>query len=330
MTGDRLVVVPGTLAEQVHALWRQQLSEWPRLAAGAASLRQARVKRIGRGLGEIVVQSNPSRLASTSAKVDADTLAARPCFLCAANLPPEQKAIAYGSRWWIVCNPAPIVEPHFTVPLIAHEPQRIRPAIEDMLNLARNLGSEFSLFYNGPRCGASAPDHLHMQAVPSAATPWERELLSMIRQERAEADGLLLFRRSGTVMVGFTRPPYRHVIVLGSPDPVALTARFEETLQILTAIRPAEPEPMLNLFVTWQDGGWILYFFPRAAHRPAKYGDGADEFLVSPGSLDLGGILIAPRGADFDRLTEVTAAAILDEVLLSPDEFTRLCDAIAS
>ncbi|MEP0841609.1 MAG: DUF4922 domain-containing protein [Phycisphaerae bacterium] len=363
------VAFAGSTADQMAALWAAQSRGWGRLADGLAALRRARARALDLNGATLLLQSNPARLVSTGAKIDAASVAARPCFLCPAHLPPEQQALCYHGRpdsassagddrggradedgWLILCNPAPIFEPHFVLTYTRHEPQRAAPVLALMLNLARDLQGAYTTFYNGPLCGASAPDHLHVQAVPSGLLPFERELIAALdaganppagtavpatlasgspgQPEKGVRPMPLDWLRIGPVRIGVTTPPYRSAVVLVGADATTMLAAIREVLSTIGAIHPAEPEPMVNLLATCRDGEWLVTVFPRVKHRPAAYGHGADQFLVSPGCLDLGGVLIVPRSEDFDRITPGLAAAFLNEVLLPPSELARLARAI--
>jgi hypothetical protein len=272
-----------------------------------------------------MVQCNAARIVSTGAKIDAASIAARPCFLCPANLPVEQLGLAYGDRWLILSNPAPIFDPHFTISSTRHEPQRIMPLTGTILDLARDLAGAYTVFYNGPKCGASAPDHVHMQAIKAGVLPFERELLG----ELYAREGWIEWLRDHPVRVGVTRAPRRPAIILAGRDRDELVTALTAVVERLGEVHPADPEPMLNLFAVYSPEVWLVYVFPRFAHRPACYGTGPGQFVVSPGSIDLGGVLIAPRPEDFERLTPEVAGGILEEVLLPQDRFTQLREALA-
>lgn len=320
MISERLVNFPGSLPEQMEALWNQQAAEWPRLASGLVALRQARTRRFELDESTLMVQSNSARIVSTGAKMDPASLAARPCFLCPANLPAEQLAILYHDRWLILCNPAPIFDPHFVISLAGHEPQRVLPAFEIILDLARDLDGQYTIFYNGPRCGASAPDHLHVQAIKAGLMPFEQELMGELFPPGDRVEML----RDHPVRLGVTRNGMRSTVVLAGDDRPALVATLEEVTRVLGEVHPAEPEPMLNLFALYSPEVWLVYLFPRSVHRPACYGMGPGQFVVSPGCVDLGGILVAPRQEDFERLTPEIARRLLNEVLLSPECFAQV------
>lgn len=320
MSFDRLVELPGSLSEQMTALWSRQAAEWPRLAQGVANLRAARIRTFAARGATLKIQSNPARIVSTGAKIDAASIAARPCFLCPANLPVEQLAIAYVDKWLILCNPAPILEPHFVISSTLHEPQRTHTAAGVVLDLARELSGQYTVFYNGPASGASAPDHLHVQAVKTGVLPFETEMMT----ELARSTGWIEWLQGEPVRTGLTRKGRRPAVVMQSGTRDELLAAIEKIVNLLAEVRPAEPEPLLNLFALHSADGWLVYVFPRSAHRPASYGQGPGQFIVSPGCVDLGGIIIAPRPEDFDRLTADVAAGLLDEVLLPPEPYAQL------
>jgi hypothetical protein len=325
MTFDRSFIGPGSLSALVPALWKHQIADWPRLRDAVTSLRNAQTKTFRVGGSTVVAQYNPAREVNSSAKVDAASLAARPCFLCVNNLPREQCAIIYRKDYLILCNPAPIFEPHFTVNSMSHQPQNIETAAPIMLDLARDLNGSYTLFYNGPKCGASAPDHMHLQACPVALMPHEKELVRNICCGRsADTPGWIDWVRSDPVRIGVSRPEHRPAVFLIGRSHADLLYAIQLVLGLLGEIHPATPEPMLNLFVTYADECWTVWLYPRRAHRPSIFGTGPDDFLLSPGSVDVAGLLIVPRAADFHRLNEQIIARVYDEVLFTPGQMAGL------
>ena len=313
------------LERRMLQLWHRQPADWPLLADGLAAFREA--SRCSWPVGDalVTVQCNQARLASASARIDPNWLAQRPCQLCPDQRPSQQKAIEYRQDWLILCNPAPLFDPHFTVISRSHQPQRLTPALGIMLDLAHDLEGAYTVFYNGPSCGASLPDHLHVQAAPTGALPCERELASRIcgndgRLERRWIDWV----RYEPVRVGMTPQSYRPAVILFGDDRDVLGEGVESVLAVLNEIQPAEPEPMVNLLVTFTEDRWIIWMFPRQAHRPSCYGSEPDQFLISPGSVDLAGLLIVPRPADFDRLSPAVIRDIYEQVLLPPEKYACL------
>lgn len=329
MHPENVASSPSSLAAQLARFWAKQVDEWPALAAGLAALRQADSRHFDLSGERIVVLCNPARLVSSSANIDPAAIAQRPCFLCPEQRPSAQRALAFDNDWLILCNPAPIFEPHFTIVHRGHRPQRFAPALPVMFDLARDLTGAYTVFYNGPVSGASAPDHLHLQAVPSRAMPYESQLVGALRPSGAQALDIAWLELA-TGRIGFICTGLRPAIVFVGWDRAELAGVIELAVHVLEQVRPASPEPMFNLYVGFSDRGWLAWVFPRAAHRPACYGTGPGQYLISPGAIDLGGVFVAPRPADFDRLTAATISAILREVLLSPEAFAVLRDRVSN
>lgn len=331
MTFDRSFIGPGALSTLVPALWRQQVEDWSRLREALAGLHKASHRSFRLGDSTVLAQCNPARHASASAKIDAASLAARPCFLCMKNLPKEQCAIVYQKEWLILCNPCPIFEPHLTINAMTHQPQSVEAAAPVMLDLVRDLGGSYTLFYNGPGCGASAPDHLHVQAAPVASLPHEKELVRRMCCGRAHGEaGWIDWVRTAPARIGINRPGHRSAVFLIGRSRKDLLAGLKLVLDVLGEVRPAEPEPMVNLFVTYADECWTLWLYPRAAHRPSIYGAGDGHLLISPGSVDMAGLLIVPREQDFHRLDNDLVARIFEEVLVGPGELLRIRHLLAT
>lgn len=324
MIQDRYIKPNGSLSHRILHLWRRDAAGWPMLADGIARLRASRRRSFRLDGMAVEALCNPARIRSASARVDAASLAARPCYLCPDRLPAEQHAVPYGDAWLILCNPAPLSEPHFTIVSQRHEPQRVDAAMETMLDLVRDLDGTHTVFYNGPGCGASLPDHLHLQAMPAHVMPFERELAGELCQQAERAQRWLHWVATGRVRVGVTAPGRRPAVVLVGQERESVRDALVEAIAALGEVQPAEPEPMLNLFTAYADENWLAWFFPRGAHRPSCYGDGSDDFLISPGAVDLAGTLITPRPQDFERLDERMIQTVYDDVLLPPDRFASL------
>ncbi|HPD29976.1 MAG TPA: DUF4922 domain-containing protein [Phycisphaerae bacterium] len=321
---------PGELAYQLSALWQRQTETWEMLAEGLAALRQARTRTFHVNGWRVTAQCNPARIKSSGAKVDAESLAQRPCFLCTENRPVAQASVPYRDRWLILCNPAPLFEPHYTVAWIDHEPQRVGPAIEGLLSMSRDLDGRYTVFYNGPASGASAPDHLHLQAARAGALPFETQLATQLAAgDPADGQRRLEWVRDDPVRIAVTRPGSLPVIVLMGDSKDAMAASLREVVIVLGEVRPVEPEPMLNLFATYTEERWVTWLFPRGAHRPRFYGTGEDDFLISPGAADLAGIVVSPRPRDFERLTDEIMQTIFREALLPPESFAEVRDLLA-
>ncbi len=193
---DRLVTIDqlvGTgragVGEAARALHRRQVEQWPRLADASAALAAARTRELRVGERTLRLQWNPGRRVSTTARVDATSVGRRPCFLCEHNLPPEQQGVALGNELIMLANPAPILPLHFTVVHTRHVPQALSPVLADAIRLAVACAGVMTVSYNGPRCGASAPDHLHLQTVASGRLPDEVELTRRLAGRGSTAVG---------------------------------------------------------------------------------------------------------------------------------------------
>lgn len=285
----------------VEELFLRQVEEWPLLAAGVAALSGARTRDVGGGGRGPLVRHIPHRAASTTAKVDPASIAKRPCFLCRENLFPEQRGIAFGGDWTLLCNPFPIVERHLTIVHREHRDQRIGGRLGALLDLAAALEGHFVL-YNGPRCGASAPDHLHFQAGAL------EELPVVPVADGAEGPALDAWGA-------------RALLLRGARESVVSDA--ERALALLAGALPQEPEPWVNV-VAWRapDGGFVLLLYPRAKHRPEAFHRG--ELIVSPAAVDLSGLVVAPVERDFERMAAADLRAVFEEVAIGKEAFGRL------
>lgn len=269
----------------VDSFFTRQLSQWPMAAANFAALGNVLIREI-EGSDGFKVQFNPARIVSTGANVSKEAIKARKCFLCEANRPSGQIGLDWG-EYVILVNPFPIFPGHLTIPSKTHTPQLISGRAGDMMRLAAQLPG-YTIFYNGAKCGASAPDHIHFQAVPSERLP----LWSTVNES-----GL------ATVIGG-----QKAFVMLYTDIDDA-----EKQLQVYLASLPADAdsgEPMIN--VLCKEG--MLVVIPRRRHRPSDYGSGDDQILLSPASIDLAGVLITPLRRDFDSIEAETVRRVLSEV----------------
>lgn len=295
----------------IEKLITSQTREWELARTGYRDLEEVRLRIIELDNGSIVkIQFNPARIRSSAARVDKQSVDSRPCFLCAGNLPKEQKGVDFGDRYTILVNPFPIFKKHLTIPLKEHSPQLIRGKFGDMLRLSRFL-DDFIVFYNGPRCGASAPDHFHFQAGNKGFMPVEKEFSRFARKIVAEKESCTI-----AAMEGY----YRNAFILEGGDIGILCLFFDKIYQILQGMQEAEDEPMINILSGYGNGRWRVFVFPRSAHRPAQFfEDGENKILISPASVDLGGVFITPRKEDFDKLDNKSVAGIFGQV--TPDNY---------
>jgi len=286
------------MIEEIEKLFERQRRAWPQLAKGVEGLARAQTRSVRIDWFEVYIRHIPHRVSSTTAPVDRESIAKRPCFLCAANLPAEEEGLQVDDNFTIYCNPFPIVERHLTIAHREHAPQRIANQLGNMLDLAARLDGYF-VVYNGPECGASAPDHMHFQAGSRGLFP--------IEQDTAALNGI-------------TVPNYRrNVFVLRGRDRSRLIDRMNRAMDLLAKTTGKRPEPMVNLAVFHERGEWVTYLFPRGKHRPQVFYSG--ELTVSPASIDLCGIFVVPLADDYERITADAIAAIFREVTLPDDQF---------
>ena len=301
-------------ADELNAFFESQLAEWEFARRNFEALRRIETKTFDLDGFLIRVQFNPARIVSSAAKVDAASVVARKCFLCSENQPPEQRGLPWGDGYRVLVNPYPIFARHFTIPAAEHVPQSIADRYGDMLALARCFDREV-VFYNGPRCGASAPDHAHFQAVGKGAMPLEAEVGRFATEKVLEASGAAAYAIRDYLRGGF---------VIRSADASAAAACFGKLYEALEVL-PADAEPMMNVLTWYDSDGWTSCVFPRTKHRPACfYGEGATDLLVSPASVELAGVMIVPRKDDFVKITAENIRAIFNEVCIDDSALQRI------
>jgi hypothetical protein len=297
-------------------LLEDQKKTWPALAAAYAGLAGIKTKAHCCDGYEVRVQFNPARSVSSGAAVDPRSIKSRPCFLCTRNLPSEQKGILYHEEYLILCNPAPIFEKHFTVVHRQHQLQAIAASIGSLLGLAAGMSPDFVVFYNGPACGASAPDHLHFQAIPAGLLPLPE----------AFPEGFTIIRDSD-VQVYRAEKSDRAVLMLDGNDKELLLQQFDRLLRAAQNIVAGSTEPMINLLCSCANGRWRIMIFFRAKHRPdAFYQEGEQRIFVSPGTIDMAGVIITPREIDFNRLDGQSIRNIYTEVSLSEQMMSKIIE----
>lgn len=294
---------------------------WPLAAANYNGLKSVEEKQFQFDGFLVKVQFNSERMRSSAAKVDKQSIAERKCFLCGENRPAEQDAIAYGEHFLILVNPFPIFKTHFTISCNSHIDQRFIPNVKSMLEIAAAMEG-FTVFYNGPECGASAPDHLHFQAGESSFMPIATEF------EKLKSISRQLYSGAETQVWAFDNYLRKMISVE--------TTSLEEGLRIIgiyythfQAIQPEKVEPMMNALCTFSDGKWTIHLFPRKLHRPSQFfAEGNDQLLISPASVDFGGVFITPRKEDFDKITKEDIEDIFNQVCFNQDAFQELTEKI--
>jgi ATP adenylyltransferase/5',5'''-P-1,P-4-tetraphosphate phosphorylase II len=329
------------LPARIAALIEHQKASWPQLREGFESLLQVAIKQLPLRDFYVNAQHNPQRIRSTAAAVDKTSIQHRPCFLCAENLPLEEKGLAYGEDLVIFCNPFPIVNYHLSIIHRQHIEQAISGYFATMLDLARDLSPEYFVLYNGPKSGASAPDHLHFQAgrvltsaggvaPPKGRTAFPEGLPIVDHVKAIESKAELRSYKHNilntTDLEIFTLENYHvNVLICHSQHRERLIDWFDWTLEALTEATGAELESMINLIVTHDGGAWITYLFPRAKHRPACYfAEGEDRLTVSPAAIDLAGWLVVPVEGHFQKIDSEAVSQIFSEVTLGEQPFSHV------
>ncbi|MDR1623553.1 MAG: DUF4922 domain-containing protein [Tannerellaceae bacterium] len=300
-------------ARQLDELLAGQVKSWPLLRDNYELFKQVRIKTVEIDGLPVTVQFNPSRIVSSGAKTDARSIRERKCFLCCGNRPAEQASVPFGEDYLILCNPFPIFPQHFTVSARQHTEQTIVGRLGDMLSLAEALDA-YTVFYNGPQSGASAPDHMHFQLAVKNYMPIDTLDISRTKRIREGTDaGLYLLNR-------YLRNGW--VIASGNKEEAL---RFFAQLCAAQDTPAGEAEPMMNIFCNYDKGQWILKVIPRKRHRPSQYfAVGEEQFLSSPGAADIGGVFITSREEDFRKATPRLLRSIYSQVCFDDDELTYI------
>jgi len=307
----------------LQRFFNRQLEKWDEARNRYHELRNVRTRELAMGASSIQVQWNPARMVSTGASIDKKAIAERPCFLCEANRPKEQTKKSVDSHFDLLVNPYPILPIHFTIPSVKHEPQRIRDIYGEIHKLLDEY-PELMVFYNGPKCGASAPDHAHLQAGTSGRLPlqmsWQRlsrNLTPLISLNDDESISLIDEYPCPALLIR-SHTPY------GDEQ---LFLRLYEALPM----QDDDAEPMMNI-VSWRcDDEYLSVVFPRGKHRPdCYYAQDNDQYIISPGALDMAGLIITPRQEDFERLTSEKALSILNEVSLPKEQLQQVIEKLSA
>lgn len=292
----------------INKLIVRQLRDWDLAGANYAALAGAVTRTLSMGDSTITLQFNPERRRSSAAAIDKKSLARRKCFLCSENQPAKQKAILWGDHYKIQVNPYPIFKRHLTIVNLQHVPQRLVGRVGDMLRLAKAL-PEFVIFYNGPQCGASAPDHMHFQAGAKGEMPLCDEILHATTHLLADSD---------EGFIGYVDSLGRSLFTIETST-IRAAERYALRLMDLLPVPEGGGEPMVNLLCWWNTTNrlWHTVIFPRRKHRPDCYGEGEGRLLLSPGAVDMGGLWAVPEQSDFEALTPETIQALYNELCMS-------------
>lgn len=298
----------------ISRFFNRQLEAWTDARHRFRDLKHVETRQFS---DQLKLQWNPARIVSTGAKIDKKTLGERPCFLCDKNRPKEQMSKQIDEKFHLLVNPFPILPVHFTIPARKHQPQLIYKNYGEMHRFI-SLHSDLMVFYNGPKCGASAPDHLHFQAGTNGILPlqtnWQRlsrnltDIISLNDEEKI------------SVVRDFIVPAFVIISKSAESDEALFRRLYKAMPQ-----RGDETEPMMNI-ISWRKGEeFISVVIPREKHRPEAYfAEGDAQFVVSPGALDMSGLIITPREEDFRKLTEEKALSLLQECGVSEEKMNAI------
>lgn len=299
-------------SDKIDGLFTSQLREWELAKVNYSQLEKVKTRKLDFGTFNVFVQFNPERIRSSAAKVDVKSIGARPCFLCVKNRPPEQRGVLFGNNLTVLVNPFPIFGRHLTIPSELHTDQRIRNNFNALLSLAKAL-PQFTIFYNGPQCGASAPDHFHFQAGNSGFMPIEKDFLNgKLARPFSVTPGIEIWKWTGYL---------RGIVTLKGYNMEKLIEAFDMIYNRFAEVQTDRPEPMLNILAAHSSSGWIIHIIPRKQHRPSQFfAEGSDQILISPAAVDLGGVIITPREEDFIKITKENVEDILGQVCFKENE----------
>ncbi|MCD7971561.1 MAG: DUF4922 domain-containing protein [Candidatus Azobacteroides sp.] len=290
--------------KNIENIFEQQLKRWPFAGNKYRELEHVQRKILMIDDHEVTIQYNPARIASASAKTDEKGIKERPCFLCEKNLPPEQDVYILNENFFFLVNPYPIFKPHFTIPHRKHIPQQILLCFNDLLLFTRQL-KDFTIFYNGAKCGASAPDHLHFQACRKNILPAEKEINKLKKNNK-------IYQEKG---YQYVKSSLYSIFLIEEEKEEDVISSLKEIFSHLPY--NGDIEPMINLLAVYENNTYRLFIFPRKKHRPDQYfKSGKKQLLISPGAVDMGGILVVPRKEDFDKITKRDVLDIFKQISL--------------
>lgn len=324
--------------EEVNRFFDRQLERWQEARQRYDDLAgQVQTKALPLDDCQLSVQYNPSRIVSTGAKIDKKALKARPCFLCEHNLPSAQRVLPVMGTLNVLVNPYPILPHHLTLPTRRHVAQHFKRFAQMLDRLVWQLPN-YLVFYNGARCGASAPDHAHLQAGARGIVPIERDwklyenhlerIYPSSKEEEAELEDMGYNPKNGGIFLlkGYVCPAF----VVQGPASESNPYLLEKLFSVMHTDEKRS-EPNMNILSWRHEGGptapdyLVTVVFPRRKHRPNCYfAKGKGSCMVSPGAIDMGGLLITPRAEDFERMTPRMAQNILREVTLTESDVANI------
>ena len=324
-------------SKTIYKFVRDQLSRWPLACENYRALKNVQVREVEVGGLTVKLQFNPARIVSSAARLSKEAIAARKCFLCRENRPQEQMLVKFdgrkGKKYHILVNPYPIFPDHLVIAMNRHTDQSIWKRYVDMLDLARKYDG-FTFFYNGPKSGASAPDHHHFQAAPKGLIPLQNDIDRLWKDIRDEKEGCagqeqnaggldFLISEQDASLYHYSK--FTTGIFALKAETSKSAAKMFYRLLDCVELQDGDKEPQFNLFTWWQDGEFRSIVILRSRHRSHHYfSDGPDHLTMSPGCADMGGVFIVPVEDEYHKITPELLTEMVQEVSVSKDQETRI------
>ena len=324
-------------SKTIYKFVRDQLSRWPLACENYRALKNVQVREVEVGGLTVKLQFNPARIVSSAARLSKEDIAARKCFLCRENRPQEQMLLKFdgrkGKKYHILVNPYPIFPDHLVIAMNRHTDQSIWKRYVDMLDLARKYDG-FTFFYNGPKSGASAPDHHHFQAAPKGLIPLQNDIDRLWKDIRDEKEGCagqeqnaggldFLISEQDASLYHYSK--FTTGIFALKAETSKSAAKMFYRLLDCVELQDGDKEPQFNLFTWWQDGEFRSIVILRSRHRSHHYfSDGPDHLTMSPGCADMGGVFIVPVEDEYHKITPELLTEMVQEVSVSKDQETRI------
>lgn len=310
-----------TKTSLLKALFAHQLKHWPLLKKGATSLSEIKRRDIKCGDETLTLQFNPARMVSIAANVDPNVIKARACFLCLENLSTEQTGVLLAKNLIALANPMPIFPEHFTLAAPTHSRQDITSRVGELLNITKDLDGQFTVFFNGAKAGASAPDHYHLQACPSDSFP----LIKLLRSNKLKSEKIGEILGAQVSLLKFGGNNY---ISLKGNSCEEIETIVERLIHLMDINHSCGKE-MINVVADYFKGEWQVIFIPREKHRPdCFYEEEPNTLMISPATVEMSGVIVTARESDFSNITEQDVRSIFDEVMLNTTSFSRILEAL--
>jgi Domain of unknown function (DUF4922) len=304
-------------AELASEMLRLQKSEWKQLADNYSSLKNIKVREFKYDGFELRIQFNSERKASIAAKIDEESIKKRACFLCEENRPKEQREINYNKNFILLCNPFPVFPEHFTFTFKRHSNQEISGNFDTFLDISKDLAKKYTVMYNGPRAGASAPDHAHFQVGTKYYMPIDNEF-PLLKSRYGE-----ILKDTGNLTVTGINDGIRKYIAIESTSKDPIKKAFQHFYSVYEKIADEKEEPRMNIIGLYEkESSWRIIIFLRSKHRSSHYFAKEEKrILISPATVDMGGVCVTFLEEDFNKVDKDILAEIIGEVSIGKKEF---------